>query len=60
VFNTVGQEVVTLVDEYQPAGERSVVWDGKNASGADIAAGVYLLSLRTGTVTNVQKMIIIK
>ncbi len=60
VYNMLGQEVVTLVDEIQSAGERSAVWNGRTASGNQVAAGVYLYTLATGNLVQTSKMIIIK
>jgi hypothetical protein len=56
VYNVIGQEIATLIDHLQPAGEWSVVWDGAS----EAAAGVYLVSLKAGNVHNVQKMIVVK
>ena len=37
VYNMLGQEVATLLDEFQKAGEHSVVWDGTNSLGSTVA-----------------------
>jgi hypothetical protein len=42
VYNLLGQEVRTVVDETQTAGRKSAVWDGRDASGASVASGIYL------------------
>ena len=56
VYNVLGHEIRTLVDRYQEAGIHSVEWDGRNASGAGIAAGVYLYRLRTAKYARAAKM----
>lgn len=43
VYNTVGQEVACLVDEYRNAGAHSAVWYPQNLS-----AGIYFFALRAG------------
>jgi hypothetical protein len=63
VCNMLGQEVVTLVNEQQESGYRSVQW---NATG--LATGVYFLRLKTqpmeggqaGSFVQTRKMVIIK
>lgn len=55
VYNTLGQEVATLVDEDRSAGSYSVVWD---ASG--IASGTYLTQLTADGKSVVQKMVLLK
>ena len=45
VFNVLGQRMTTLVDVEQPAGFHTVTWDGTDASGRGVAAGVYLYRL---------------
>ena len=48
VYNSAGQRVVVLVDGQVAAGEHMVVWDGRDASGANAASGVYYVRMRAG------------
>ena len=43
LYNTLGQEVRTLVSGAMAAGEHRAVWDGRDARGADAATGMYLV-----------------
>ena len=45
IYNTLGQEVRLLVEARQVAGVYSAVWDGRDAAGSSVAAGVYLYRL---------------
>ncbi len=45
VFNLLGQEVATLVDEDKLAGNYSATWDGRSDSGAPVASGIYFYKL---------------
>lgn len=45
VFNLLGQEVATLVDEDKLAGNYSATWDGRSESGAPVASGIYFYKL---------------
>ncbi len=42
IYNLMGQEIRTLVQEQQNPGTYSVVWDGKNDSGIEVSSGVYI------------------
>ncbi|MDH4069157.1 MAG: T9SS type A sorting domain-containing protein [Ignavibacteria bacterium] len=60
IYSMLGEEVATLVDEYQTAGFRSVIWEGRNGSGAQAASGIYLYRLTTGSVVQTGKMMLMK
>lgn len=55
VFNILGQEVATLVDKFQSAGNYSVEFKADNLS-----TGIYLYELRTDKFVSVKKMILSK
>ena len=42
VFNILGQEVRTLLNERKFPGRSSVVWNGKNNHGHNVASGIYI------------------
>jgi hypothetical protein len=58
MFNVLGQEVKTLLDEAKPAGKYQVRWDGTDNSGHRLSAGVYFCKLESGT-TSLQKRIVL-
>jgi len=60
IYNMMGQEVVTLVSEQQPAGEYSVVWDGRDAAGIAASSGVYLLRLQSGEFSRSRRITLVK
>jgi hypothetical protein len=60
VYNVVGQHVLTLVDEVQPAGFHMVTWSGTDESGSTVATGVYLYRFRAGDYTETRKMLLMK
>lgn len=55
IYNLLGQEVTTLVNEVQSAGEHKVEW---NACG--MASGVYFYRLESNGFVQVKKMILTK
>jgi hypothetical protein len=55
VYDALGRQVVSLVDEKQSAGEHSVQFD---ASG--LASGVYVCRLVSGGEIQIRKMMLVK
>jgi hypothetical protein len=46
VYDVLGNQVTTLVDEYKPAGEYDVEFSVGQDSSPDIASGIYFYQLR--------------
>lgn len=55
VYNILGQELVTLVDEVKVPGAYTLVWDA-----TDVASGVYLYRLTAGDYTATRQMVLLK
>jgi hypothetical protein len=55
VYDVLGNEVATLVDEYKPAGSYEVEWDAKN-----YPSGVYFYRLQAGSFVETKKLILMK
>jgi hypothetical protein len=55
VYDVLGNEVATLVDEEKPAGEYEVTWEAKN-----LAGGVYFYRLQTEEFIQTKNMLMIK
>jgi hypothetical protein len=60
IFNVLGEQVKTLVNEVQSAGTYTVEWDGLNAAGKKAATGVYLYRIQAGDVSETKKMLLVK
>jgi hypothetical protein len=60
IYDILGREVRTLVNEIKSAGSYSVMWDGKNNSGNQISSGVYFYRLEAGDFTGIKKMVLVK
>jgi len=60
IYNTLGEEVATLVNEFQAAGTKSAVWNGRNDVGNQVASGIYIYRLSTGDVVTSEKMMFVK
>ena len=61
VYNLLGQEVVTLVNQVQPAGHYTVRWNARNTQGLAVSSGVYLYRLTSSTgFTSTRRMTLLK
>jgi len=60
VYNLLGREIKTLVDEVQPAGTYEVTWDGSSDIGERVATGVYFYRLERGDIRESKKMLLLK
>jgi hypothetical protein len=55
IFNTLGQEITTLVQTKLSAGTHAILWDASDKPG-----GVYFYQLKAGGRTEVRKMVLVK
>ncbi|AFH48769.1 Hypothetical protein IALB_1058 [Ignavibacterium album JCM 16511] len=60
VYDALGNEVATLVNEEKSPGEYEVEFSVGRNSGPDITSGVYLYQLSAGNFTETRKMILLK
>ncbi|MBN1560278.1 S8 family serine peptidase [candidate division KSB1 bacterium] len=60
IYNTRGQQVVTLVNGKQSAGSFAACWDGFDSDGNLVPSGLYFYKLDAGGLTAVNKMTVIK
>jgi hypothetical protein len=60
VYNILGERVRMLVDDYLPAGNTKVAWDGKDDDGLDVASGIYLYQIKTGASVASKKMTLLR
>jgi len=60
IYNLKGQKVRTIVNEIFPAGQHSIIWDGKDGSGNSVSSGLYFYKLKAGRYTSTKKMILMK
>ena len=57
IYNVLGQPVRQVWAGPLAAGEHRLGWDGRDAQGQAVAAGVYLYRLQVGEQTRVRKMV---
>jgi hypothetical protein len=60
VYNMLGQEIRTLVNEQKQQGFYSVRWDGRNEFGFKVPSGVYIYRLQAGESVACKRMTLMK
>ncbi|MBM4160364.1 MAG: T9SS type A sorting domain-containing protein [Ignavibacteria bacterium] len=60
IYDLLGRQVKTLVNEERHAGQHKVTWDATNDKGVPVATGVYFYQLRAGDLTKTQKLLLIR
>jgi hypothetical protein len=55
VYNTLGEEITTLISERRPAGKYECVWNSKS-----IASGIYIYRLEANNFVETRKMILLR
>ena len=60
VYDMLGRQVKELVNNYQNAGFKSIIWNATNDFGKPAAAGVYLYKIQAGDYVQIKKMVLLK
>jgi alpha-amylase len=60
VYDVAGREVAVLADGIREEGPQEVRWEGNDAAGQAMGAGVYFVRLETGYGTKFAKMTLVK
>jgi hypothetical protein len=60
VYDMIGREVATLVNEFQFAGYRSVSWNGRKHTGEVSASGIYLCRMNAGGYSGTRTLMLLK
>ena len=65
IYNVLGQEVITLIDDQKTAGNYSVFWNATDAGGNQLTSGIYFYKLVANGISgekfqDIKKMILIK
>jgi photosystem II stability/assembly factor-like uncharacterized protein len=55
IFNTLGEELETLIDQEKPAGTYEVKWNAIN-----LPSGIYFYQLKSGSFIETKKMLLLK
>lgn len=60
IYNMLGQNIKTLIDETRSAGKYQIQWDGKNGLGKTVSSGIYFVRLETDNDVFSRKFLLTK
>ena len=60
IFDIMGREVASLINEIQKSGPKSVMWDATNNLGHSVSAGMYFYTIQIGNFRQTKKMVLLK
>jgi len=60
VYNILGEEVATLVDEPRDSGPYQVTWNGEDKFGREVGSGIYFCQLKVGNFQQTRKLLLIR
>ena len=60
IYNVLGQQVKTLVNDSHQPGYYSVQWDGTNGAGNILPNGLYIYTIDAGNFSSVKKLVLMK
>lgn len=60
VFDLRGRLVRTVIDRFEPANSRTVVWDGRDGRGRSVSSGAYFARLEAGGAVLVRKIVVMR
>jgi len=60
IYDLLGNEVKTLIDQEQSSGYKRIVWDGTNKYGRKVSGGIYIYQIQTNDFIATRKMVLVK
>jgi hypothetical protein len=60
IYNSIGQEIRTLVNEEKEAGYHEARWDGRDNGGVSVSSGVYIYRIQAGDFISIKKMLFLR
>ena len=60
IYDLLGRQVKTLVNQVQNTGFNSIQWNATNDYGEPVSAGIYLYQIQAGTFYQTRKMVLLR
>jgi hypothetical protein len=60
IYDIMGRHVCTLLEKELEGGRHQIIWNGKNAKGADVSSGIYICRIECNNMAAFRKMMLIK
>ncbi|RPI60379.1 MAG: T9SS C-terminal target domain-containing protein, partial [Ignavibacteriales bacterium] len=60
IYDVLGNQITTLVNEEKPSGTYEVIWNGKNDSGNNVSSGIYFVRIQANQQFKNLKLMLLK
>ncbi len=60
IYDVSGRLVRTLVDDHKNRGRHTIIWDGRDATGRQLASGIYFYRIQAGTFVETKRMVLLR
>ena len=60
IYDILGRNIRTLVNSVQEPGYKTVIWNGADDGGRPVSAGMYIVTMASGSHRFVRKMVLLK
>lgn len=60
IFDLMGHEVITLINDFKSLGQHTATWNGKDNLGQSVSGGIYFYKLQAGDFIQTRKMVLLK
>jgi hypothetical protein len=60
IFDALGKEVRSLINEDKSAGKYNIMWDSRNNYGQRVSSGIYFYKINAGDFVQTKKMVLVK
>ncbi len=60
IYDVSGRKLAVLVDRELDAGRHEALWNGKTGGGTTAASGIYFCTLRTASVSETKKLVLLR
>jgi hypothetical protein len=60
IYNSLGQLVKTLINDYQGSGKYAISWDGKDKNCSFLPSGIYFYKLNIGDYNNTKRIVLVR
>jgi len=60
IYNALGREIRSLVDEIKQPGQYEIMWDGRDSTGSAVTSGLYFCRIENGESSRMIKLTLLK
>ncbi len=60
IYDIMGREVITLLNEEKNEGYHSIIWNTRNNVGTPVSAGIYFYQIQAKDFVKTRKMVLLK